>query len=238
MAKTANIPEVVGRRTIRVPSTAARAQARGVALLDALERTLSAETLDDSVLDGPPSTSNSSSDLGASVSPSQSEADLLELDLAVLREELDRWKASGIMTDPEEKEDFDLIIFWEVRASCVHLLYFSDSTIQSKRREFPILYRIALDVIPVQASAVPCERVFSSSKETDTNRRSNIGDDLMEVIQMSKYLHRGERLDFTTGLLATEEECSIIDVPASTLADLLRSGNTEALEILITRSRV
>jgi len=55
---------------------------------------------------------------------------------------------------------------------------------------------------------------------------------------MSKYLHRGERLDFTTGLLPTEEECSIIDVPASTLADLLRSGNTKALEILITRSRV
>ena len=82
---------------------------------------------------------------------------------------------------------------------------------------------------------MPCERVFSSSKETDTNRRPNIGDDLMEVIQMSKYLHRGERLDFTTGLLPTEEECSIIDVPASTLADLLRSGNTKALEILITR---
>jgi len=57
----------------------------------------------------------------------------------------------------------------------------------------------------------------------------------MDVIQMSKYLHRGEHLDFTTGLLPTEEECSIIDVPASTLANLLRSENTKALAILITR---
>lgn len=79
--------------------------------------------------------------------------------------------------------------------------------------------------------------MFSLSKETDTNRRSNIGDELMEVIQMSKYLHRGERLDFTKGLLVTEEECSVIDVPVSQLADLLRSGDIQALELLITRSR-
>jgi hypothetical protein len=78
---------------------------------------------------------------------------------------------------------------------------------QSKKREFPILYRIALDVIPIQASAVPCKRVFSSSKEIDTNRRSSIGHELMEVLQMSKYLYRSEHLDFTTGILATEEEC-------------------------------
>ncbi|KAF8157519.1 hypothetical protein BJ912DRAFT_866959, partial [Pholiota molesta] len=51
---------------------------------------------------------------------------------------------------------------------------------------FSILYRIALDVIPVQASAVPCERAFSSSKETDTNRRSGLGLEFMEVLQMYK----------------------------------------------------
>jgi len=83
---------------------------------------------------------------------------------------------------------------------------------------------------------VPCERVFSSSKETDTDRRSRIGDEFMEVMQMSKYSHRNERLDFTSGLLATEEECKAVDVPPSTLADLLRSGNVQALESLITRS--
>ncbi|KAF8164876.1 hypothetical protein B0H34DRAFT_625075, partial [Crassisporium funariophilum] len=68
------------------------------------------------------------------------------------------------------------------------------------------LYKIALDVIPVQASAVPCKRVFSSSKETDTDRRSNTGQTVMEILQISKYLARSHRLDFTSGLLATEEE--------------------------------
>jgi len=46
------------------------------------------------------------------------------LTLAALREELEWWKASGIMTDPQEKEDFDLIIFWEVRRELCTLFIF------------------------------------------------------------------------------------------------------------------
>ncbi len=58
----------------------------------------------------------------------------------------------------------------------------------------------------------------------------------MEVLQMSKYLYRSECLDFTSGLLATEEECSVIDVQPSTLAEMLRSGDIEGLESLILAS--
>jgi len=115
-AKMATVPEVVSLRSIYVPSSAARAQANGVARLDALERTLSAETLDDSVLDGPPSAGPSSSDTRSAV-PSQSEAELLDADLAAVREELNKWRAKGIMTDAAEKRDFDLILFWEVKYS-------------------------------------------------------------------------------------------------------------------------
>ncbi|KAJ3557704.1 hypothetical protein NP233_g11674 [Leucocoprinus birnbaumii] len=53
-----------------------------------------------------------------------------------------------------------------------------------------------------QASSVPCERLFSTAKETMTPRRSRIGADLMEALQMLKYAydHGGEVLDFTSGL--------------------------------------
>jgi hypothetical protein len=119
---------------------------------------------------------------------------------------------------------------------CILSLFLSYCYFQSKKHEFPILYRLALDVIPIQASAVPCERVFSSSKETDTNRRSSIGYESMEVLQMCKYLYRSERLDFTSGLLATEEECSVVDVLPSTLAEMLRLGDIEGLESLILAS--
>ncbi|KAF8152629.1 hypothetical protein B0H34DRAFT_663696, partial [Crassisporium funariophilum] len=101
---------------------------------------------------------------------------------------------------------------------------------------FPILYRFALDVIPVQASAVPCEHVFSSSKETDSNRRSVLGHELMEILQISKYLHRDERLDFTSGLLATEEECLVVNIAPSVLSDLLCTSDIAGLEELISSS--
>jgi hypothetical protein len=57
-----------------------------------------------------------------------------------------------------------------------------------------------MDILPVQASAVPCERVFSSSKETMTARRNRIKPDLMEALQLLKYsIRQGRGLDFTAG---------------------------------------
>jgi hypothetical protein len=48
---------------------------------------------------------------------------------------------------------------------------------------------------------------------------------LTEILQISKYLAQSHRLDFMPDLLATEEECTIIDVPVSTLTDLLQNGD-------------
>jgi hypothetical protein len=44
-----------------------------------------------------------------------------------------------------------------------------------------------MDYLPIQASAVPCERVFSSSAETDTKKQNWISLLLMEVLQMLKF---------------------------------------------------
>lgn len=47
---------------------------------------------------------------------------------------------------------------------------------------------------------MPCERVFSSAKETMTDRRNNIHEDLMEMLQMLKFtLKSGRSIDFTKG---------------------------------------
>lgn len=56
---------------------------------------------------------------------------------------------------------------------------------------------MAMDFLPVQASAVPCERVFSSSSETDTKKRNRISPLLMESLQMLKYHYKKQRLDFS-----------------------------------------
>jgi hypothetical protein len=58
-----------------------------------------------------------------------------------------------------------------------------------------------MDILPIQGSAVPCERVFSSGKETTTTRRNRIGPELMEALQMLKFaVQTGKSLNFTAGM--------------------------------------
>lgn len=57
-----------------------------------------------------------------------------------------------------------------------------------------------MDILPIQSSAVPCEQVFSSSKETMRACRNHIGPDLMEALQLLKFsIWQGQSLNFTSG---------------------------------------
>ena len=71
---------------------------------------------------------------------------------------------------------------------------------------------MAMDYLPIQASSVPCERVFSSSAETDTRRRNRISPPLMEALQMLKFYLKKERLSFTASWVLAEKDLAD-DVP-------------------------
>ncbi|CAA7267873.1 unnamed protein product [Cyclocybe aegerita] len=58
---------------------------------------------------------------------------------------------AAYFTAPLSEKGTDILKFWEIHES-----------------SFPTLFAIALDYLLIQALAVPCERVFSSSAETDT----------------------------------------------------------------------
>jgi hypothetical protein len=62
-----------------------------------------------------------------------------------------------------------------------------------------------MDYLPVQASSVPCEHVFSSAAESDTKKRNRIAPMLMEALQILKFIYKKERLNFTAGLMSTRE---------------------------------
>jgi hypothetical protein len=51
---------------------------------------------------------------------------------------------------------------------------------------FPTLARIALDVLPAQASSVPCERLFSGTKQIAIDRRASLGPIVFEEIVITK----------------------------------------------------
>jgi hypothetical protein len=58
---------------------------------------------------------------------------------------------------------------------------------QEHQHQYPRIFRLAMDIIPIQASSVACERVFSSGKQTMTPRRSRISALLMEALQILKF---------------------------------------------------
>ena len=66
-----------------------------------------------------------------------------------------------------------------------------------------------MDVLAMQASAVPSERVFSSAADTDTADRNRLAPALMEAIQVLKFSSRQDRISFMEELLGKEEDYSI-----------------------------
>lgn len=86
----------------------------------------------------------------------------------------------------------------------------------------------------MQASAVPCERAFSSSAETDTKKRNRIKPELMEALQILKFALKKERLNFTRDLLADEKDLLFLKDEDTTdpLANMLNL-NTNAFNAFL-----
>ncbi|KAG8692389.1 hypothetical protein FRC09_011223, partial [Ceratobasidium sp. 395] len=57
----------------------------------------------------------------------------------------------------------------------------------ARSSELPLVYQLALDVLPAQALSVSSERVFSSSKMTCTQTRNRISTGTVEALQILKH---------------------------------------------------
>ena len=105
---------------------------------------------------------------------------------------------------------------------------------------FPAIYAVAMDYLPIQASAVPCERVFSSSSETCTKRRNRLQPMMVEALQMLKFALKKERLNFTKGWNTSPEEMLHQEAPVDAdTVDLLASfadGDNLAVDTLSKES--
>jgi hAT family C-terminal dimerisation region len=66
---------------------------------------------------------------------------------------------------------------------------------QDNHRIYPTLGRMALDILPCQASSVPCERLFSASKQVATDRRARLGAERFEELQLMKFAWRNSVVD-------------------------------------------
>jgi hypothetical protein len=81
-----------------------------------------------------------------------------------------------------------------------------------------------MDILPIQASSVPCERVFSSSKETITARRTSLSPRLVEALQLLKYESKqGRGISFIEGLDEAEELAELENIEAGQSVEELRT---------------
>lgn len=101
------------------------------------------------------------------------------------------------------------------------------------RSSFPTLFTMAMDYLPIQASAVPCERVFSSSAETDTKRRNRISPLMMEALQMLKFYLKKERLNFTKGWMTEDNHMTEDDTDVDLLHELLKGNSQNSLDQIV-----
>ena len=59
--------------------------------------------------------------------------------------------------------------------------------LQENHLHYPTVFALAMDILPIQDSSVPCEQVFLSTKKTLTDCWSCILPELMEGLQLFKY---------------------------------------------------
>jgi hypothetical protein len=91
-----------------------------------------------------------------------------------------------------------------------------------------------MDYLPIQASAVPCERVFSSAGETATKRRNRMKPKLMEALQMLKFMLKKKRLDFMEGWRGVEDSLADFEDDPLGLDNLLAATEMTYTKILNT----
>jgi hypothetical protein len=115
----------------------------------------------------------------------------------------------------------------------ITILLITDITFQVNKDTFPTLFTIVMDYLPIQASAVPCEHIFSSSTEMNTKKRNWISLLLMEALQMLKFHLKKEHLNFTADWITVEKWMIDDDLDEDLLCKLLDSDYQDGLDHVI-----
>ena len=116
-------------------------------------------------------------------------------DQAAVDKEFNQLMGLEIITNVKELEEFYLVRYWQVFQLFKNLQCNAQANFWKILEQKVWFSSSLLHCFPAQASAVPSERVFSSSKETDSQHHSNLSPKMMEILQILKYLIHSDRLN-------------------------------------------
>jgi hypothetical protein len=98
---------------------------------------------------------------------------------------------------------------------------------------WPTFFEAALDYLPIQALAVPSERVFSSSAETDTKKHNWTNPVLMESLQMLKFALKKACINFMNVWITSERFKQEQEPKDNLLAALFWHDGEDAMDRII-----
>ncbi|KAK1234003.1 hypothetical protein PQX77_002814 [Marasmius sp. AFHP31] len=106
-----------------------------------------------------------------------------------------RAKALSYLSDMTDLDDFpNTLTFWQVKGA-----------------RWSRIFALAMDILPVQGSSVPCKPLFSSAKLTKTNLRNRMSPHIMEQCLILKHGYKTEGpLDFTRHFNQDNMEAELI----------------------------
>lgn len=67
---------------------------------------------------------------------------------------------------------------------------------QSKEFVYPNLFRVAMDILPMQATSVMSERVFSATSKIVSKERNRLSPKKVEILQILKFHLRRKHISF------------------------------------------
>jgi hypothetical protein len=92
------------------------------------------------------------------------------------------------MMQQDVKKDTNIVKWWQV-SNFTHLktfLFANSNGPKDNAHVYPMLTQMALDVLPSQASSVPCERLFSGTKQVATDHQASLGPVIFEEVTITK----------------------------------------------------
>lgn len=133
------------------------------------------------------------------------------------RDELDQYLKSGA------ESATDVVAWWGVSRSPQSVCQITDNIQNQSDSKYPTLKRIARDYLPIQGSATPSERAFSSGGITGCSRRNSLLPEIFEGLQILKSAYRNGHIS------AVSQAALSFEVLIQSLDDALDdvSGNTE-----------
>ncbi|KAG8821310.1 hypothetical protein FRC17_009861 [Serendipita sp. 399] len=102
----------------------------------------------------------------------------------------------------------------------------------SRRDKYPILYQIAMNILPAQGSAVSSERVFSSAKRTITDARNRLLPHAIESRQILKFMLKSNRLSLRGRWGISPVEAAALTITED-LESALKARDMEAVDKLM-----